>query len=236
MAAKKNDKELSAKLERVVTIKAPNIAVAEFEVSNDGEGPLVQNRFANKAKMMDTQRAGSQANSKKVRSPKDFEAQYLNAQHFLSDGARGIPAAAFRNAMISACRLVNYKMTLAKISIFIVADGYDKEGYPMVRFKGEPEMHTAAVRNANGSVDIHARPMFKKWSCTLRVRFDNDQFSHTDVANLLMRAGLQVGIQEGRNDSKNSAGMGWGGFTIEEKGVLPAAETKKKAARSSRAK
>jgi len=29
--------------------------------------------------------------------------------------------------------------------------------------------------------------------------------------------GLQVGIGEGRPDSKNSAGMGWGMFTIEDK-------------------
>jgi hypothetical protein len=32
----------------------------------------------------------------------------------------------------------------------------------------------------------------------------------------MARVGLQVGIGEGRPDSKNSAGMGWGLFTIEE--------------------
>jgi len=36
------------------------------------------------------------------------------------------------------------------------------------------------------------------------------------LTNLLARAGLQVGIGEGRPDSKNSAGMGWGLFQIEE--------------------
>lgn len=38
-----------------------------------------------------------------------------------------------------------------------------------------------------------------------------------DVANLMNRVGAQVGIGEGRPDSKNSAGMGWGLFSIETK-------------------
>jgi len=31
---------------------------------------------------------------------------------------------------------------------------------------------------------------------------------------LLARVGMQVGIGEGRPDSKNSAGMGWGLFEV----------------------
>jgi ribosomal protein S17 len=41
-----------------------------------------------------------------------------------------------------------------------------------------------------------------------------DQFKVQDVANLLSRVGEQVGICEGRPDSKNSAGMGWGTFQV----------------------
>ena len=48
----------------------------------------------------------------------------------------------------------------------------------------------------------------------LRLKWDGDQFTPTDVVNLLSRAGQQVGIQEGRPDSKNSAGMGWGTFEV----------------------
>ena len=46
------------------------------------------------------------------------------------------------------------------------------------------------------------------------IRWDADQFTLDDVTNLLSRVGLQVGIGEGRPDSKNSAGMGWGLFEI----------------------
>jgi hypothetical protein len=52
------------------------------------------------------------------------------------------------------------------------------------------------------------------WSAKVRVTFDLDQFSLQDVGNLMMRVGRQVGIGEGRPDSRNSAGMGWGLFDI----------------------
>ena len=46
------------------------------------------------------------------------------------------------------------------------------------------------------------------------MRFDYDQFGYDDVSNLVLRAGIQVGVGEGRPDSKKSTGMGWGTFTI----------------------
>mgnify|MGYP001580518047 FL=1 len=55
------------------------------------------------------------------------------------------------------------------------------------------------------------------WEARVRIRYDGDQFSLADVSNLLARAGLQVGVGEGRADSKNSAGIGWGFFAM--KGV-----------------
>lgn len=48
----------------------------------------------------------------------------------------------------------------------------------------------------------------------LRIRFDADLFTKTDIVNLIMRVGAQVGIGEGRPDSKDSAGMGFGLFEI----------------------
>jgi hypothetical protein len=57
--------------------------------------------------------------------------------------------------------------------------------------------------------------MFRKWTATLKVCYDADQFSADDVANIVLRSGLQVGILEGRMSSKNSAGMGWGSFVFD---------------------
>lgn len=207
------------KVVEAISIKPPNIQ--RMDVPIVGLSPYVQNAFSEKArqKMRDQQAAGSTAKGKKVREPKDFQAIYEGAQHIAVDengtAWRGLPANGIRAALISACRLVGFQMTKAKLSVFIEADGYDKtDGTPLVRItKGEPQYCEHPVRNETGVVDIRPRAMWLPgWQATVRVAWDGDQFTSGDVANLLSRAGQQVGIGEGRPDSPNSCGMGWGMF------------------------
>ncbi len=184
-----------------------------------GTAPFVQHRFGAKAQelMRKKQEEGEAAKSKRDRAPKDFEALYQDAMYRTKDGWRGMPCSAFRNAMISACRICSVVMTRAKLAIFVDADGYDEvEGTPLVRItKGEPHMHIAPVRNDDGSADLRARGMWDPgWEAVPRIVFDGDMFRFDDIANLLDRVGHQVGIAEGRHDSPNSAGMGWGTFEI----------------------
>lgn len=109
-------------------------------------------------------------------------------------------------------------MTQAKLAVFIVADGVDAvDGLPLVKINGTPRQHTMYVRNETGVCDIRVRPMWSEWSIDLNVRYDADLFSSQDISNLLMRAGMQVGIGEGRPDSRESAGLGWGIFKIKDK-------------------
>jgi hypothetical protein len=165
--------------------------------------------------MKEKMKAGSQAKKGMKRAPRDFDEDYKQAFHVSTEGWYGIPASAFRNAMISACRLVGFQMTKAKLAVFIEADGIDKiDGMPLVKIKGKPEHVEHYVRNETGVVDIRVRAMWREWSAILVVRYDADMFSLTDIANLLARVGLQVGVGEGRPDGKKSAGMGWGMFKI----------------------
>lgn len=201
-----------------ITIKAPNFQRIEFRVR--GTAPLLQAAFSNKtrARMRATMEAGSTAKSKRKKDPRDFEADFLDAMHVSTDGWPGVPAAAFRAACIDVCRMVGFKMTHAKMSIFVEADGLDADsGQPLVMLDaGEPEMSVLATRNATGVADLRARPMWREWSLRLRVRYDADQFTASDVANLVERAGTQIGIGEGRPFSKSSYGMGFGTFTCKE--------------------
>ena len=203
-----------------VTIPAPNFSIAEFHIV--GAAPYVQNKFSQKARniMRSAQEAGPQGKKGLKREAKDFEACFQGAMHKAKGGWHGIPAPAFRNAMISACRVVGFKMTHAKLSVFIEADGFDSDdGTPLVKItKGSPVYHEASVRNDSGVCDIRARPMWREgWEAKLRIRYDADQFSLSDISNLLARAGMQVGVGEGRPDSKDSAGLGWGLFTLRAK-------------------
>ncbi len=198
-----------------ITIRAPNFQIATFLLI--GTSPYVQHRFSAKAmeQMIAKQESGQRAKKGTTREAKDFNQVYKDAMYISTQGWHGVPASSFRNAMISACRTVNYKMTHAKLAIFVVADGIDAtDATQLVRIEGKPRKYIGPARNQTGVIDIRVRPMWEKRSITLRVRFDADMFSLLDVTNLLARAGMQVGIGEGRPDSRESAGLGWGTFEL----------------------
>lgn len=206
----------TAQEKRTVVIAAPQFETAAIKIV--GCAPYVQHKFSEKArkKIEEKQRAGSQAKKGRAREARDFEADYEAAKHISREGWCGIPAPAFRNACISACRIVGFKMTMAKLSIFVEADGFDRDdGTPLVKIIGDPRPHEALVRNETGVVDIRWRPMWEQWSAIVRLRWDASQFSAQDVINLIARAGMQVGVGEGRPDSKNSTGLGWGLWEVQ---------------------
>src|SRR5215510_4386196 len=183
-----------------------------------GTEPYMQCRFSQKAihKIQETHKQGQQGRSRRTREARDFDDDYVQAMHRFADGTCGIPAPAFRNALISTCRLVGFKMTIAKLSIFTESDGLDVvDGTPLVKIDGTPEPSLLPVRNATGVIDLRMRPLWREWAATLKIKFDLDQFSVDDITNLLIRAGRQVGIGEGRPDSRDSNGLGYGLFNVE---------------------
>lgn len=185
-----------------------------------GFAPLVIHRFGQKQRaiMEAKMKLGDQAKKNRSRAPRDFDEDYENAKYISEEGWCGIPASSFRNSLISACRLVGFTMTRAKLSIFVEANGFDRDDKtPLVRIsKGEPHPDRRPVRNETGVADIRCRPMWEPgWEATVPLSWDSNQFSMQDVFNLMARAGLQVGIGEGRPDSKESNGIGFGRWRIE---------------------
>jgi len=202
--------------EGIAVVHPANIVRAIVRIN--GTAPFVQHRFWKKAEMMEGMAtAKADKKTKNQRQIRDYDAEFLAAQHRSTDGWPGIPCPAFRSAMIGACRTVGLVMTTSKMAVFVIADGFDVEdGTPLVRIiGGEPERLDAAVRNANGSVDIRVRPMWRAWSADVTIEFDADMISPESVINLLDRAGRQVGVGEGRPFSKNSVGQGWGTFAVD---------------------
>jgi hypothetical protein len=199
-----------------VNVRPLNEVRAAFKIR--GTAPLVQNRFSGdqKAGITKTQMAGSTTKKGQKRAPKDFDALCENAKHVSTAGWSGIPATAFRCALISSCRTAGFQMTMAKMTVFIEADGFEDDGTPLVKItEGEARRVDHPVRNKTGVIDIRARPCFDPgWEAVVRVKFDGDAFTLEDVANLMVRAGIQNGVGEGRPNSKMSAGMGWGTWEV----------------------
>jgi hypothetical protein len=196
-----------------VVISPPKFELMRVKII--GEAPYMQNKFSNKTGMMENM-ANPTNNSKKNRPARNYEEEFKKAQYISTEGWNGMNAACIRNACISACRVAKYKMTLAKLALTVIADGYDHtEGTPLIRIEGTPELNSMPARNANGGTDVRVRPLWREWSSTFVIRYDADLFSAQDIINLLARAGMQVGIGEGRPDSRMSAGLGYGMFRVE---------------------
>jgi len=201
---------------KTVTIAAPKFETAVFEIK--GVAPLVIHRFSAKTKneMKQKMETGKAAGNKKNREAKSTDETYQEARYISKEGWDGFHAGAIRAAMISACRLVGFKMTLAKLSFSVIADGWDKAEpqIPLIRIYGNPVKQDDMARVETGQPYVTVRAAYHDWSAKIKTRFDSDQFTLADITNLLMRVGMQVGIGEGRPDSKKSCGMGWGLFEL----------------------
>lgn len=207
-------KSKAAGAETVITVSPPNIQSVTVRLI--GNAPYMQARFSEKAMhAMMAKMDGTVKKGTKARAARDFDEDMRNAMHISTEGWVGVPASSLRAALISACRLVDFKMTIGKLSLFVQADGLDKvDGSPLIKIYGTPERNDMAVRLQTGVFDIRIRPMWREWYIEPRITFDGDQFALEDVLNLLRRVGLQVGLGEGRPDSRKSTGLGFGTFNV----------------------
>lgn len=207
-----------AKPETKITITKPRWQRAMARAR--GDAPFLSNAMSSKARgaMKAAQEEGTRVRKmRKKRDPKDFHAQFMGSLHISRDGWYGIPCSAFRNSMIEACRTVDFAMTRAKLFIFVEADGYDaNDGTALVRIHGKPVPDERIGKLATGTSDILVRGRFDEWYADVRLKWDADSLTATDIMNLLDRAGAHVGVGAGRHGSRNSAGIGMGSFVVEE--------------------
>ncbi len=223
--SKSTAKEADTPVSKSISIRPVKFQRATFELIGMEDCPLVIHRFSAKLKneMKLKMETGKAASSKKNRDPKSTDKSFDEARYVSREGWDGFHAGALRKALISACRLVDFKMVLAKLSIFVEADGVDAEEpqIPLIRIHADPVKQEDMARVSNGQPYVTVRAAYFSWKAKVQIRWDSDQFTLDDVTNLLARVGQQVGIGEGRPDSKNSAGMGWGLFEIERTNERP---------------
>ena len=93
--------------EETCVISAPKFGTVTFLI--EGTAPLVVERFSKKAELMAKMAEGQSAKNKKNRDARDYDKEAEDARYRAADGWEGMNAAAFRAAMISACRLVGFK-------------------------------------------------------------------------------------------------------------------------------
>lgn len=210
---------MNAKQKVKIEITPPNFKVLPIRI--EGTAPLMTHKFSEKMRKQIEEKQTSKNATTKKREPKDYAAEFNAARYIAKKngtvgGWDGIPAGAIRSAMIAACRTVDgLPMTRAKGAFFIRAQGNDvTDSTPLIRIEGKPEHDTRPVRLESGVADLRNRPRYDEWACQMEIEYDSDLVSQNDVANLLARAGAQVGLCEMRPSAPNSFGGDFGTFKV----------------------
>jgi len=190
-----------------ITLKPINTQHVVFTIR--GTSPMVQHKWSEKAiKMIKDKKTGKSGKTRN-REACNPEEEMQAATYLTDNDEYGIPAMAFKAALIGAAhRDIGIEKTMIRKSIFVVCE--DSNGILPIACD-DPVMREDYVRVGAGSADLRWRPEFRQWSCEINVMIDADNLPIESLINLVNRAGFGVGIGEMRPEK----GKDFGRFEVD---------------------
>jgi len=177
------------------------------EIDIIGTQPLIVHNWSQKAKMeMADKQSGSKI--KKSREARDPLAEFESSRYRLDDGRDGMPATAFKSAIVGAARLFE-GVTLVQLKQALYIHGeVTADGSSLVPIVSDgPSMRTDMVRVGMGTADLRYRAQYWPWSAILTVTFQTDVVDLDSVV-ALVEAGGFGGVGEWRPSTpKGLTGM-----------------------------
>jgi len=208
MVKKTPTKKVTAKpKEEEKKIVIPRLKLKVVKITIEGTSPLLVNRFDEKSKQEIEDKARKRAKPKKeFDSP---EVQYKNSLYMMPGKKKryGMPTSGLKKCAVTACRFIDgVPMTIAKGS-FHVIDEPGNDG--LTEIKGTPEMDSRIVRVGNfGNKKpcTRHRGIFKKWSVTFPVEYNERVISDEQILHLYENAGFAIGLCEYRPEKDGNLG------------------------------
>jgi hypothetical protein len=198
---------------RVIEVHDPNLsAIGVLTIKTTAISPLIQKKFSEKAiqQIEDAQ----QGKAKGKKPPKNPEQEFLQCFHYIGRQAKtrkglktakfGIPAVAFKEAMVRAAKANDVAMTDAQRMFFVKATHGD---LVEITSCSEPVMRTDHVRLQGKTADVRYRPMFEDWECTLTIEYNLRQVTAEQLVAWCNLAGFANGVGEWRPGGKQSSGI-----------------------------
>lgn len=181
-----------------------------YEIPLVGVTPLIPHKWSEKAlRMMREKQSGSTVKAKK--DPKVPEEEAEAATYRLDDGRPGMPATAFKAAIVDACTLFQgFPTTRARKCFFVAGEGADQ----LVPIGGDSYIREDTPRNATGVCDLRYRRCFWPWSTVLTVSFLPSQIDLGSVLSLVDAAGLG-GVGDWRPSAPKSKTGTFGRFGVD---------------------
>jgi hypothetical protein len=200
-------------VENVPLIHVSPLHLITLEVPIRGISPYIAHRWSEKAKriMLDTQ----QGKAKPKKQPKDPAAEYNAARYIVDDNRDGIPAVAFKAAIVGAARFFDKSVTMTLLKQLIYVEGVTGTTGPdlLVPIEGQRSMREDCVRVGQGTADLRYRPQYDNWSATLTVQFPGNQITPESVVAMIEAGGFG-GVGEWRPSCPKGLTGIYGRFAI----------------------
>lgn len=191
-------------------VRLAPIVRATIEIDIEGVTPVIPHKWSEKAlRMMRESQSGPKARAK--REPKNPLDEAEGSLWIMPDGVTpGLPATAFKAAIVGACRYYDgITMTAIKSALFVEGEGPDQ----LVPLVGERTLREDTPRNATGVADLRYRYAFYPWSTRLKVTFAEVMLDAASVINLVDAAG-NGGVGDWRPSAPKSHTGTFGRFRV----------------------
>jgi len=178
-----------------------------------GTSPLIPHKWSEKALRMMRGKQGVDGSGavREKREAKIAEDEAEGCQYYLADGTPGIPATAFKAAIVGACRLFEgLTMVMAKQAVFVVGEGVEQ----LVRIEGERTLREDTPRNATGVADLRYRYAYYPWRTSLLIRYLPSVIDPGSIGTLIDAAG-NGGVGDWRPSAPKSATGTFGCFEVD---------------------
>lgn len=175
-----------------------------------GSTALIPHKWSEKAlNMMREAQSGNKLKSKK--EPKNPEQEANDATYWIEEGVPGMPATAFKAAIVAAARhFEGVTMVALKTAIFVQGVGIDQ----LIRIEGPYEIFESTPRVGMGTADLRYRNRIFPWSAELRINYLRAVIDSSSVVALVDAAG-RGGVGDWRPSSPKSHTGSYGTFKVD---------------------
>lgn len=195
-----------------IILKRPQRQV--ITVPLKGITPYIAHKWSEKSLQLMREAQSGAGRAKKAREAKNAVEEANGSTYWLvQEQVAGIPAVAFKAAMVGAIRAFEgLTMVQGKTLLFVKGEG-PEQLVPIL--DTEWQMREDTPRLANGNADLRYRNSFYPWRVELEVEFPVDRISAESIIALLDEAG-RGGVGEWRPSAPKSATGTFGQWEIDD--------------------
>lgn len=203
MATKKEKSIETASLSLDMDLKFNRITIPVV-----GVAPLIMSRFDEKCQQEIAESTEIKQGNKKKKIA-DPQEQYEKSINYFADGKTyGMPAVAFKAAMVRAGQVVYQLQMVRTRTLFRVLADDAETG--LVKIDGIPRLRSDMVRvgNIQKVASPRYRAEFPEWKANITIEYVADAFKEKEIVALLNAAGFCCGVGEWRPEKCNSGSFG----------------------------